>query len=77
MNGYGDVGRKEETPVVRSEYLFRDEWERLTPGQRVIHSNRNLPKGCTHKASLEDWPEGLREAYSYDPYNHTTHTEKL
>lgn len=48
-------------------------WMALSPLERVVHYNRNLPKGCTHKASLLDWPVELREAYSFDPYAHTAH----
>lgn len=50
------------------------EWKTLSPEERVIHYNRNLPQGCTHKANLHDWAPDLREAYSLDPYAHTVHT---
>lgn len=52
------------------------EWNMLTPTQRVIHYNRNLKPGCTHKANLLDWPEDLREAYSFDPYAHVSHYDE-
>lgn len=50
------------------------EWEKLSPEERVIHYNRNLSVGCTHKANLHDWPVDMRESYSFDPYAHTVHT---
>lgn len=64
----------EKTESIWSDkWMSRAEWGAMTPEQRVIHSNRNLPPGCDHKANLLDWPESLQEAYSYDPYFHTTH----
>lgn len=50
-------------------------WMDLTPQQRVIHYNRNLPGGCDHRADLEFWPEALREAWSFDPYAHVAHID--
>lgn len=49
-------------------------WIKLTPHQRVLHYNRNLPHNCDHKANLDEWPIDLREPFSFDPYAHIDHT---
>lgn len=50
-------------------------WMDLTPAERVAHYNRNLAYGCTHKASIFDWPPDLVMAYSFDPYAHVSHDD--
>lgn len=50
-------------------------WYEMKPEERVIHYNRNLPKGCNHKADFLSWPKEMRESYSFDPYAHTPHME--
>lgn len=52
-----------------------DWWFEMTAMERVIHYNRNLPKGCTHKADLMAWPMEFREPWSYDPYMHIQHMD--
>ncbi len=56
-------------------YMSLADWKALTPFQRVLHYNRTLRHGCTHEANLMDWPEDLREEYSFDPYAHVSHSD--
>jgi hypothetical protein len=55
--------------------LTKEQWEAMAPIERVVHYNRNLPRGCTHKANIADWPVDLIDSYSHDPYFHTAHME--
>lgn len=71
MGEMPDGSFEPDTPPKRGGH--QQSWMDLTPEQRVLHYNRNLPKGCTHKASLFDWPVELRHAFSFDPYFHVAH----
>lgn len=70
---------KYERLVEKSESIWSDrwmslsDWNAMTPEQRVIHSNRNLPDGCNHTADLSTWSAPLQSEYSFDPYFHTPH----
>lgn len=70
-----EPGRDAGNPVTKSGHP--QEWLNLTPEQRVIHYNRNLPVNCPHTARLGDWPKDLQESYSFDPYAHVSHSEEL
>lgn len=50
-----------------------DEWNRMTTEEREIHYNRNRP--CKH-VYCAPRDERLRDAYSYDPYAHTSHDDE-
>jgi hypothetical protein len=53
--------------------LSEQEWSGITPPERVVHYNRNLPRNCKHSVNILDWPIDLVESYSHDPYFHTAH----